>query len=189
MKQIFTKTGDEGMTSLRNGVRVAKDDLRIETNGQVDHLNSLLGVVRTMLPPEDENSTMIESLQHELMAVMSHIATPEGCNNARPLHSAMLTEQMEQAIAQHRPDNIPFVIPGSGSTLSAVIHLARTQSRTVERRLWTLHRQYSVDRGVLVMMNRLSDYLFVLAELYIGERNKETRSKEWKPLPNDQTTK
>ena len=126
MKQIFTKTGDEGMTSLREGVRVPKDDPRIEANGQTDHLNSLLGVVR-----------------------------------------AMLTEQMEQAIAQHRPDNIPFVIPGDSSTLSAFIHLARTQSRTVERRLWTLHRQHPVDHGVLVMMNRLSDYLFVLASHYV----------------------
>ena len=172
MKQIFTKTGDEGMTSLRNGVRVAKDDLRIETNGQTDHLNSLLGVVRTMLPPDEDNRTMIESLQHELMAVMSHIATPESHSNARPLHTAMLTKQMEQVIAQHRPDNLPFVIPGDGCTLSAVIHLARTQSRTVERRLWTLHRQHPVDRGVLVMINRLSDYLFVLAELYSSKEYK-----------------
>ena len=167
MKQIFTKTGDEGMTSLREGVRVPKDDPRIEANGQTDHLNSLLGVVRAMLPPQDDNSLLIERLQQELMAVMSHIATPEGCSNARPLHSAMLTEQMEQAIAQHRPDNIPFVIPGDSSTLSAFIHLARTQSRTVERRLWTLHRQHPVDHGVLVMMNRLSDYLFVLASHYV----------------------
>ena len=162
MKQIYTKTGDEGMTSLRDGVRVAKDDPRIEANGQIDQLNAHLGIVRSMLGDNKDNSLLILAVQRELMTIMSHIATPEGCVNPRELHAQEITAQLELAI-----DSVDykggFVVPGGGSQLAAFIHLARTQSRSVERRLWSLHREYPIDRDVLMMMNRLSDYLFVLA--------------------------
>ena len=162
MKQIYTKTGDEGMTSLRDGVRVPKDDPRIETNGQIDQLNAHLGIVRSMLGDDDANREIIHSVQRELMTVMSHIATPEGSVNPRELHAAKITSELEQAIDQADFQG-GFVVPGGGSQLAAFIHLARTQARTVERRLWSLHRQHPVDSAILVMMNRLSDYLFVLA--------------------------
>ncbi len=162
MKQIYTKTGDEGMTSLRDGVRVAKDDPRIEANGQIDQLNAYLGIVRPMLGDDKENSQLIHAVQRELMVVMSHIATPEGSDNPRELHAADIITQLERAI-----DNADyqggFVVPGGGSQLAAFIHLARTQARTVERRLWSLNREHPVNKDILVMMNRLSDYLFVLA--------------------------
>ena len=162
MKQIYTKTGDEGMTSLRDGVRVPKDDPRIETNGQIDQLNAHLGVVRSMLGDDDANREIIHSVQRELMTIMSHIATPEGSVNPRELHAAKISSELEQAIDQADFQG-GFVVPGGGSQLAAFIHLARTQARTVERRLWSLHRQHPVDSTILVMMNRLSDYLFVLA--------------------------
>ena len=162
MKQIYTKTGDDGMTSLRDGVRVPKDDPRIETNGQIDQLNAHLGVVRSMLGDDDANREIIHSVQRELMTIMSHIATPEGSVNPRELHAAKITSELEQAIDQADFQG-GFVVPGGGSQLAAFIHLARTQARTVERRLWSLHRQHPVDSAILVMMNRLSDYLFVLA--------------------------
>ncbi len=162
MKQIYTKTGDEGMTSLRDGVRVAKDDPRIEANGQIDQLNAYLGIVRSMLGDDKENSQLIHAVQRELMVVMSHIATPEGSDNPRELHAADIITQLERAI-----DNADyqggFVVPGGGSQLAAFIHLARTQARTVERRLWSLNREHPVNKDILVMMNRLSDYLFILA--------------------------
>ena len=164
MKQIYTKTGDEGMTSLRDGVRVPKDDPRIETNGQIDQLNAYLGVVRSMLNETQDMASrqLIHAVQCELMTVMSHIATPEGSVNPRELHAAEITTQLEQAIDRSDYQG-GFVVPGGGSKLSAFVHLARTQARTVERRLWSLHRDHPVDGEVLVMMNRLSDYLFVLA--------------------------
>lgn len=162
MKQIYTKTGDEGMTSLRDGVRVPKDDPRIEANGQIDQLNAHLGVVRSMLGDDNENSQLIHAVQRELMVVMSHIATPEGSNNPRELHAADIIAQLERAI-----DNADyqggFVVPGGGSQLAAFIHQARTQARAVERRLWSLNREHPVNNDILVMMNRLSDYLFILA--------------------------
>ena len=162
MKQIYTKTGDEGQTSLREGVRVPKDDPRIETNGQIDQLNAHLGIVRSMLTDDEENRRLIHGVQRELMTVMSHIATPQGSVNPRELHAEELTRQMEQRIDQTDYQG-GFIVPGGGSTLAAHIHLARTQARTVERRLWSLHHDFPVGHDILVMMNRLSDYLFVLA--------------------------
>jgi ATP:cob(I)alamin adenosyltransferase len=162
MRQIYTKTGDEGMTSLRNGVRVSKDDSRIEVNGQIDQLNAQLGIVRSMLGDDQENARIIQAVQRELMVVMSHIATPDGTINPRELHASEITIQLEQAI-DHADYQGGFVVPGGGSQLAAFIHLARTQCRTVERRMWSLHREHPVNSQVLVMLNRLSDYLFVLA--------------------------
>ena len=164
MKQIYTKTGDEGQTSLRDGVRVSKDDLRIETNGQIDQLNAQLGIVRSMLDETQDVAALqlILAVQRELMTVMSHIATPDGSVNPRELHAQEITAQLERSIDSSNYQG-GFVVPGGGSQLSAFIHLARTQARTVERRLWSLHREHPVERDVLVMMNRLSDYLFVLA--------------------------
>ena len=150
------------MTSLRDGVRVPKDDPRIEVNGQIDQLNAHLGIVRSMLGPDDANREIIHAVQRELMTVMSHVATPEGSVNPRELHAAEITARLEQAIdaADYQGG---FVVPGGGSQLSAFVHLARTQARTVERCLWSLNREHPVNNDILVMMNRLSDYLFVLA--------------------------
>lgn len=162
MKQIYTKTGDEGTTSLRDGVRVPKYDPRIEANGRIDQLNAHLGIVRSMLNDDEENRNLIHAVQRELMTIMSHIATPDGSVNPRELHVTDLVQQLEQAIDRTDYQG-GFVVPGGGSTLAALIHLARTQARTVERRLWSLNREHPVNIGIMVMMNRLSDYLFVLA--------------------------
>lgn len=149
MKQIYTKTGDTGTTSLRDGIRVNKDDLRIEANGEIDMLNSLIGLMA-------EGDQLLTDIQRELMTVMSHVATPDGRQNPRQLHCDELTTRMEQAIdASKGPAG--FVLP------RGIAHVARAQCRTAERRLWTVHRQHPLDESILRMMNRLSDYLFVLA--------------------------
>lgn len=152
MKQIYTKTGDEGETSLRDGVRVPKDDLRIEANGQLDMLNALLGLL-----PDD---ALLAEVQQELMTVMSHVATPDGNVNPRPLHCDMLTRRMEQAIDDRADHPTGFVIPHGQSV---PYHVARAQARTAERRLWSVHRHHPLDMSIMRMMNRLSDYLFILS--------------------------
>lgn len=158
MKQIYTKTGDNGQTSLRGGVRVDKDDVRIETNGQIDHLNALLGVARGIV-----DAPLLRRVQQELMVVMSHVATPQGDENPKPLHVAALTAEMETAIDLLTADRtLGFVVPGDKPE-TAMLHVARTQCRTVERRLWTLHKTYPVDDDILRFFNRLSDYLFALS--------------------------
>lgn len=165
MKQIYTKTGDKGTTSLRGGTRVPKDDMRIETNGQLDHLNACLGMARSMMDEDDADRQLLHRVQQELMTIMSHVATPDDAVNPRQLHVEEITLLMEQAIdAAATPTG--FVIPGDGGVLSACFHVARTQARTVERRLWTLHRHHPIHEGIPVMINRLSDYLFVLALKY-----------------------
>lgn len=161
MKVICTKTGDQGMTSLRGGIRVPKDDIRIETNGQIDQLNALLGIVKLKLPKDCLHHETIAAIQRELMVIMSHVATPEGEDNPRILHVTELTETIELALA--KADVSPrFVIPGNNET-SSFLHLARTQARTAERRLWTLNAVSPVRDDILKFMNRLSDYLFLLA--------------------------
>jgi len=163
MKTISTKTGDSGWTGLRGGQRVPKDDLRIETNGEIDRLNACLGLVRALMPEDHPWKRILPDIQWELMRLMSHIATPQGESNPKPLQAAALTAEMEAMMtAVGAPAG--FVVPGRGN-LSAHIHLARAQARTAERRLWTLHRQYPLPAASLAMMNRLSDFLFVLALL------------------------
>jgi len=164
LRTIYTKTGDEGTTSLRGGVRVAKDDIRIEANGQIDQLNALLGVVRCKWTVDAPHRALLEEIQRELMVVMSHVATPDGERNPRPLHVAEITEAMEQALTRAAAPR-GFVVPG-GNEVSAFLHLARTQARTAERRLWTLNGTHPVAHDILVFMNRLSDYLFLLATEY-----------------------
>ena len=153
IKQIYTKTGDDGTTSLRDGVRVEKDDIRIETNGQIDHLNSMLGVVRSTLNAATYAASvnLIKTVQQELMVVMSHIAEE-------------ITAELERAIDELTKDRkMGFVLPGNNPN-TMFVHVARTQCRTVERRLWQLNRTRTVDSSVLRMFNRLSDFLFALAE-------------------------
>lgn len=164
LNKIYTKTGDEGMTSLRGGVRVPKDDPRIEVNGQIDHLNACIGVARSMMEQGSDDERLLADVERCLMVVMSHIATPPGQENPRRIAAGELTARMEQAIdqrMQERQAGTGFVVPG-GTGVTPFLHLARTQTRTVERRLWTLHRDHPLDPIVLRMLNRLSDYLFSL---------------------------
>lgn len=161
MKDITTKTGDEGFTSLRGGKRVPKSDLRIEVNGMLDHLNSFLGVVRAMMTDDNEEREFINKIQSELMVVMSHIATDDDDQNPRKLNVGELTVQMEAHIMQSTAPR-RFVLPGDYQ-LSAFIHLARTQCRNAERAMWILNQTHPVKPEIFAWINRLSDYLFVLA--------------------------
>ena len=164
MQIISTKTGDEGQTSLRGGVRVDKDDLRIEVNGQIDHLTGLLGMALLKWNREDMRRDLLSRIQRELMTVMSHVATPDGVENPKKLRVEELTAEMEDAVAYAQVAPC-FILPGS-TELSTWLHLARTTARTAERRLWTLNREHPVEESVLRFFNRLSDYLFVMAEDY-----------------------
>lgn len=167
MAKIFTKTGDKGSTSLANGERVAKDDARIEFNGEMDKLNAMFGMVRAL----GLKDAPMERLQQLLMSFMSLVALPEHeptTDELRPFAEA--TAFMEKVMTDGQ-DHTPFqfVVPGTG-VLSCWLHLARAQARTCERRLVTIARQKSA-RGegpafpdeMLRFLNRLSDYLFFLA--------------------------
>ena len=166
MKKIYTKTGDEGMTSLRGGVRVSKDDIRIEANGTIDLLNALIGKLRVMPDIEEDWKSYLQEIQNELMTVMSHVATPQDKTNPRTLHVVELTAKMEQKMDEVMAkieEHSHFIVP-TGSLASAEIHIARTIARQAERRLWTVNRDYPIDPAVMRFMNRLSDFLFVMTK-------------------------
>ena len=153
------------MTSLRGGVRVPKDDVRIEANGTIDLLNALIGKLVAMPELGETWNPFLLEIQQELMVVMSHIATPEGKTNPKELHVEELTARMEQKIDELNAKALGegFILPG-GSVASAEIHIARAVARQAERRLWTVNRDYPVHPAILRFMNRLSDFFFVLAK-------------------------
>lgn len=166
MRKIYTRTGDEGMTGIHGGTRVPKDDIRIEANGCLDELNTLLGIVRSMLSETDEWQTKLCYIQRSLMVVMSHVATPSAIREQNPNElpqdlDKFCEEWMDEMMLQLE-DNGYFILPG-GTPLAAQLQYARAVARRAERRLWTLNRTDAVPGAILRFVNRLSDLLFVLA--------------------------
>lgn len=173
MKRVYTKTGDKGTTGIHGGMRVQKDDIRIEANGALDELNAVIGIIRSMLPAEDAWQDLLHTVQRELMVVMSHVATPSGVVNPNPLSAAELVlcfEQEMDAMSVELQDHGYFLLPG-GTPVSAQFHFARTIARRAERRLWTLNRQDTVNEDILRFVNRLSDLFFVMARMEMQRQN------------------
>lgn len=171
MRRIYTRTGDNGTTGIFGGERVEKDDIRIEANGTIDELNTVIGIVRSLLPEQDEWHGWLYEIQMELMACMSHVATPsvkrsENPNTLRTDLTGILERRMD-AMNASMEDNGYFILPG-GTQVSAQLHHARVIARRAERRLCTLHRQDPVPQSLLEFINRLSDLFFVMAryEMY-----------------------
>lgn len=166
MRRLYTRTGDEGTTGINGGLRLPKDDIRIEANGCLDELNAMLGIVRSMMKVDDSRSDRLQQIQTWLMVCMSHVATlsDQRPQNPNPLPEAMdaYCEQWMDEVMPMLGDSSFFVLPG-GTLVSAHMQYARTLARRAERRLWTLHRQDPLPRQILLFMNRLSDLLFVLA--------------------------
>lgn len=167
MSRIVTKTGDKGTTGIFGGERVPKDDIRIEANGAMDELNAHLGVVRAMVPREEELHAFLGNLQMQMMQMMSLVATPEhrrseNPNSFDPEWLSRLEAEI-QRLMQETPNNGYFILPG-GTLFSAQIQLARSVARRAERRLWTLNKVDALPDGLIQWINRLSDYLFVLAK-------------------------
>jgi cob(I)alamin adenosyltransferase len=166
MSKIYTKTGDSGMTGLLGGGRVAKDDLRIDAYGTVDELNAALGMARSAgLDPVFD--ALLARVQDELFAVGSALADPNTDGPFQAVigaeHALRLEAEIDSLDAELPPLS-SFILPG-GSPAAAHIHLARTICRRAERLVVRLARQPSehVSPTLTVYLNRLSDFLFVLA--------------------------
>lgn len=166
MRKIYTRTGDEGMTGIYGGERVPKDDIRIEANGCLDELNTLLGIIRSMFPETDEWQEKLYFIQHSMMIVMSHVATPSAIRdrnpNELPQGLEKFCEDWMDGMMSQLEDNGYFILPG-GTPLAAQLQNARAVARRAERRLWTLNRTDDVPGEILRFINRLSDLLFVMA--------------------------
>lgn len=163
---IYTRGGDKGKTGIHGGQRVDKDDIRIEANGGIDELNSMIGVIRAFLPAEHEWQQILFRIQSELMVVMSHVATPSAIRdkNPNPLPDNLdkFCEECIDSMTDNMGQSLSFILPG-GNLVSSHLQLARTIARRSERRLWTLNKQDEVPESILKFINRLSDLFFTMA--------------------------
>ena len=179
--KIYTKTGDQGTTALFGGKRVSKADLRIETYGTVDELNSWIGVLRDQEINHKRMRVLVE-IQDRLFTIGSILATEAG-NTKVKIPSlqeediSLLEKEMDDMDTQLQPMRF-FVLPGGHQAISFG-HVARTVCRRAERLVITLHEQEPIDAMVIKYMNRLSDYLFVLCRKVTAELNAEETP--WKP--------
>ena len=161
MNNITTKRGDTGTTSLADGTRVDKDNLRIELNGELDELMACLGLCKAACRQAEPYAT----LQQQLMGLMALVANPSPRLSAAD--EKTVTEavaQMEREIDQCCQSAGPFgfVLPGT-DLADAALHMARAKARTCERRMVALAKTEPVAPPMLTYLNRLSDYLFALA--------------------------
>ena len=166
--RIYTKGGDKGQTGLFGGARVPKCDPRVSAYGDVDELNAVLGVART-LPLPAEVAARLDAVQHQLFTLGSELATPEP-EKARieiPRTQPAWAQELEKdidAIDAEVPELRQFVLPG-GTPAAAQLHLARTVCRRAERAVVALALHERVPENVVIYLNRLSDYLFMAARL------------------------
>ncbi|MDD4116174.1 MAG: cob(I)yrinic acid a,c-diamide adenosyltransferase [Massilibacteroides sp.] len=173
--KIYTRSGDKGTTGIHGGRRVEKDNIRIEANGCLDELNSIIGVVRSFLPAEHEWQNLLFVIQSEIMVVMSHVATPSNIRNENPNQLnltivSFIENKIDDFSRQMNNERDYFILPG-GNLISSHLHMARTIARRSERRLWTLNREDPLPPLILQFINRLSDLFFIMARHEMFRQN------------------
>jgi len=183
MKNItYTRTGDEGKTSLIGGLRVAKYDDRVEAYGTVDELSAFIGVLYDQEGVTAEMRAVLDTVQNKLFTIESHFALDENSEVKKmipqlsPDDVAFLEHEIDVMNAQ-LPELRSFVIPG-GNLKASHAHVCRTVCRRAERQGWRLAAQHPVDSVDLKYLNRLSDYFFVLSRYFIFLANENETS--WK---------
>ncbi|MFN3997279.1 cob(I)yrinic acid a,c-diamide adenosyltransferase [Algoriphagus sp.] len=179
--KIYTKTGDQGITSLLGGVRVPKSDLRIDAYGTIDELNSYLGLLRDQ-KVNSMRSDFLKEIQDRLFTIGADLATVPGKDKVKKpdLHAEdvqSLENEMDMMDAQ-LPMLTAFILPGGHQSVS-FCHLARTVCRRSERIVVELASLEPVSELVIQYLNRLSDYLFVLGRKMAQEL--EIEEVTWKP--------
>ena len=165
--KIYTKTGDDGSTGLLGNRRVPKDHIRVMAYGEVDELNAVLGVAKT-LAGRGPLTALLHRIQRDLFALGAQLADPTTkvvARRAKAKVGASAIKRLERAIdvrEKRLPPLTAFILPG-GTPLGAELHFARTVCRRAERAIVSLHRLSPLDQHLLQYANRLSDLLFVLA--------------------------
>ena len=169
LNKIYTKTGDKGETVLVGGLKVAKHSLRPDAFGEVDELNSIIGIVRTYISKDKQSelNDILERIQNELFDLGADLATPENSKNSDKILriTSSQVKRLENEIDKFNKDLNElksFVLPG-GSKLSSWLHLARTATRRAERKITKLASEEGINNEVIIYINRLSDLLFVMA--------------------------
>lgn len=178
--KIYTKTGDKGETSLLGGTRVSKSHIRIEAYGNVDELNSHVGLLRDQLLPQHDIQILLE-IQDRLFTIGSLLAADTKLKMKIPgLFPADVTflEKEIDKMNEILPEMRSFILPG-GHQVVSFCHIARCICRRAERAVISLALEEQVGELVIIYLNRLSDYLFVLArKLTVHFSGTET---PWKP--------
>ena len=181
--KIYTKTGDKGETSLFGGKRLLKSHLRIDSYGTVDELNSFLGLVRDQTD-DDNVRGMLKEVQDRLFTVGSNLASDPDKPLATPDLLETDVEVLEKAIDQMNevlPPLKNFILPGGHPAISTC-HVARCVCRRAERLVVALAQEEAVEEIIIRYLNRLSDYLFVLAR-FLG-RQLGAPEIVWQPRKN-----
>ncbi|WP_343691046.1 cob(I)yrinic acid a,c-diamide adenosyltransferase [Chitinophaga sp.] len=165
--KIYTKKGDRGTTALFGGSRVDKDDVRVESYGTLDEVNSTIGLLRAKLGPEHPWQPRLHKIQKDMMDMMSHLARPSDCKkenpNPKPTDGASFCEEwIDELEAAMTSKSDYFLLPG-GNEISALCHVVRTQLRRGERRLVSLMKVDMIEDYIPAYINRLSDLFFILA--------------------------
>ena len=180
--KIYTKTGDKGTTALFTGTRVRKHHIRIESYGTVDELNSFLGLLRDQ-EIDAHSKKILVLIQEKLFTVGSILATEPKKDSRLKIPRisegdiALLEKEMD-LMNESLPEMTHFILPG-GHTIVSYCHIARTVCRRAERMISYLHENEPVPDTLLSYMNRLSDYLFVLAR----KLSKDFKAQEVKWIP------
>ena len=172
LNRIYTRGGDAGETSLGDGSRVAKNDVRIELVGAVDEVNTAVGVARLHTHERKALDDMLARIQNELFDLGADLSVPENVPRAAGALRivASQTERLEAEIDAMNLDLSPlnsFILPG-GTPLAAQLHVARTVARRAERLFVTLARREPVNEEAGKYLNRLSDHLFVMSRAANG---------------------
>jgi cob(I)alamin adenosyltransferase len=167
LSKIYTRTGDDGTTGLGDGNRIDKDAPRMQAIGSVDELNSLVGLLLAELPADDAAVAPLIEIQHHLFNLGGELSIP-GYSMLTPEHVSALEQTLDR-FNEELPPLKNFILPG-GSRSAAVCHLARAVCRRAERDLVTLARDTEVNISGRHYINRLSDFLFVLARV-LARRN------------------
>jgi len=167
LSRIYTRTGDQGQTGLGDGTRIAKDHPRVAAYGSVDELNAMIGVLR-LQPGCETHDSLLQQIQNDLFDVGADLCLPQAPNETPGQHLRVRAEQAQRL--EHEIDRLnerlsplkSFILPG-GRPAAAWCHVARTVCRRAERDTVTLAAREPVNSEVVVYLNRLSDFLFVLA--------------------------
>ena len=167
LDKIYTRGGDKGLTSLSDGARVSKDSGRPSAFGEVDELNSVIGILRLNLLGPSAVDEMLSRIQNDLFDLGADLATPEIADPKYPPLRVIQTQvdRIEREIDGLNANLAPltsFILPG-GSAAAAYSHLARTVARRAERAMTTLNAEAPINGVALAYINRLSDFFFVLA--------------------------
>lgn len=158
--KLYTKQGDSGMTSLMNGIKVAKQDERMELLGTIDELSSHIGLAKVVAEQELQNR--LSKIQGELIQMMAKIADPRNPEFSFKEEQILYLEKTIDHLEGSFPRKKEFVLYG-GCELSARLDVARAVARRAERRFWKVAKAYNTDAKALQYMNRLADYLYIEA--------------------------